>query len=112
MPVYHALQSVIGFASLQVLDLSNNSLDGIVGQCFELHSCAGESLDACDSTTVKTGASNLAILLLSSNSIEGELEAHSFPRSLSALTVSDNLLTGPVPEDCAQLSVFLAGENK
>ncbi|CAN0050348.1 unnamed protein product [Ectocarpus sp. 6 AP-2014] len=112
MPVYHALQSVIGFESLQVLDLSNNSLDGTVGQYFELHSCAGGSLDECDSITVKTGASNLAILLLSSNSIEGELEAHSFPRSLSALTVSDNLFTGPVPEDCAQLSVFLADGNE
>lgn len=114
MPVYQALQSVIGLASLQVLDLSGNALTGELEGSFEMLYCDGASLDACDSATtaVKTGASLMAIVLLASNSIEGGLEeAHALPRSLSVFSVSGNLLEGPVPEDYSRLSVFFAGEE-
>lgn len=111
MSVYLALQSVIGFTSLQMLDLSGNFLDGSMDQSLDLHFCDGIGVDACDSTGVKTGASAIAIVLLASNLIEGGLTS-SLPRSLSVLTVSDNQLSGPVPEDYSQLSVFMAGEKK
>ncbi|CAN0004076.1 unnamed protein product, partial [Hapterophycus canaliculatus] len=112
MSVYQALQSAISFASLQMLDLSSNILSGSMDQSFDLHYCDGVGSDACDTTVVKTGASTMAIVLLSSNLIEGELRTSSLPRSLSVLTVSDNLLIGPVPEDYAQLSVFMAEGNE
>lgn len=111
MSVYHALQSVISFGSLQVLDLSGNALSGDMEQLFHLHFCKGGNLSACDSTTSKAGGSNLVIALLTSNIIEGGLEDNSLPRSLSVLTVSDNLLHGPVPDDFSQLSVFMAGKK-
>lgn len=112
MPVYDALQSVISFASLQVLDLSGNALSGDMEQLFHLHYCEGGSLGACASTASKTGGSTMVIALLTSNTIEGGLETNSLPRSLSVLTVSDNLLHGPVPDDFSQLSVFMAGEKR
>ncbi|CAM9441770.1 unnamed protein product, partial [Pylaiella littoralis] len=112
MPVYHALQSVISFASLQVLDLSGNALTGDMEQLFHLHYCEGGSLDACDSTASKAGGSSLVIALLTSNEIDGGLQDDSLPRSLSVLTLSDNLLHGRVPDDFSQLSVFLAEGNE
>lgn len=112
MPVYDALQSVISFASLQVLDLSGNALSGDMEQIFRMHYCEGGGLSACDSTASKVGGSSWAITLLSSNEIEGGLEENSLPRSLSVLTVSDNLLHGPVPDDFSQLSVFMAGKKR
>ena len=111
MPVYDAIQSVVGFESLQTLDLSGNILNGDLEQSFELHYCEDGDLGTCDSTAFKTGASNMAIVLLASNLIEGGLDAMSLPRSLSVLTVSDNMLHGPVPDDFSQLSVFMAGEK-
>lgn len=112
MPVYHAIQSVVGFESLQTLDLSGNTLNGDLVQSFELHYCEGGGLGTCDSTTFKTGASNMAIVLLASNLIEGGLDAISLPRSLSVLTVSDNMLHGPIPDGFSQLSVFKAGKKR
>lgn len=111
MPAYDAIQSVIGFASLQVLDLSGNALSGNMEHSFDLYYCEGGSLGSCDSTATKTGASDIAIVLLASNRIEGGLDTVLLPRSMSVLTVSDNLLNGPVPADFSQLSVFMAGEK-
>ncbi|CAM9498693.1 unnamed protein product [Scytosiphon promiscuus] len=111
MPVYLALQAVIGFASLQVLDFSGNVLSGSMDQSFDLHFCDAAGSDPCESTVVKTGASAMAIVLLASNLIDGELEAISLPKSLSVLTVSANLLHGPVPEGYSQLAVFMAEGN-
>lgn len=112
MPVYDALQSVIGFSSLQVLDLSGNALSGDMEHSFDLHYCEGGSLGSCESTATKTGASDMAIVLLASNRIEGGVGAILLPRSMSVLTVSDNLLHGPVPDDFSQLSVLMAGEKR
>lgn len=113
MTVYHALQSVTSLSSLQTLDLSENALSGDFEGCFELRYCEeNDSLlspNACDATIVKTGASVLAVLLLASNVIEGELKEGALPSSLSVMTVSDNFLHGPVPDDFSQLSVFFAG---
>lgn len=111
MPAYDAIQSVIGFASLQVLDLSGNALSGNIENAFDLHYCEGGSLGSCDSTATKTGACDMAIVLLASNRIEGRLDEIVLPGSVSVLTVSDNLLHGPVPDDFSQLSVFMAGER-
>lgn len=112
MPAYHALQSVIGFTSLQVLDLSGNALSGNMEHSFDLHYCEEGILNSCDSVATTTGASDLAIVLLASNRIEGGLDSIFLPRSMSVLTVSDNLLHGPVPGDFSQLSVFQAGEKR
>eukprot|EP00903_Cladosiphon_okamuranus_P019409 g17845.t1 len=112
MPAYDAIQSVIGFASLQVLDLSGNALSGNIENAFDLHYCEGGSLGSCDSIVAKTGASDMAIVLLASNRIEGRLDEIVLPGSVSVLTVSDNLLHGPVPDDFSQLSVFLADGNE
>lgn len=123
MTVYRALQSVIGMVSLQTLDLSNNALSGVLKGSFEQHYC-GEGVSGggssnrysnCDSVSVTIGASMLAILLLSSNDVEGELEDNedndiTLPVSLSVLTVSDNSLYGSVPEGFSQLYVFFAGK--
>lgn len=112
MPAYHAIQSVVGFASLQVLDLSGNALSGNVEHAFDLYHCEGGSLGSCDSTATKTGASDMAIVLLASNRIEGALDETLLPGSMSVLTVSDNLLYGSVPDYFSQLSVFMAGERR
>lgn len=112
MTLYRALQSIITLPSLQMLDLSDNVLSGTLGGSFELYYCAGGGLDDCDSAELKAGASVMAVLLLASNLIEGELEkVDTLPRSLSVLTLSDNLLHGPVAENFSQLSVFYAGEG-
>lgn len=112
MPAYHAIQSAIGFASLQLLDLSGNALSGNMEHAFDLYHCEGGILGSCDSTATKTGASDMAIVLLASNRIEGALDETLLPGSMSVLTVSDNLLHGPVPDDFSQLSVFMAGERR
>eukprot|EP00752_Nemacystus_decipiens_P005285 g4793.t1 len=112
MPAYNAIQSVIGFASLQVLDLSANALSGSMEHAFDLHHCEGGSLGSCDSTVTKTGASDMAIVLLASNRIEGTLDETLLPASISVLTVSDNLLYGPVPNGFSKLSVFMADGNE
>ncbi|CAN0437806.1 unnamed protein product, partial [Laminaria digitata] len=115
MTVYAAMQSVVGLPSLQVLDLSSNALTGNLEGSFDLHYCdfdEGGSLSGgggggtCNTAVTKTRSSSLVIVLLASNLIGGGLEADSLPRSLSVLTLSDNLLHGPVPEDYSQLSVF------
>lgn len=112
MPAYDAIQSVIGFASLQVLDLSGNALSGNMEHSFDLNFCEGGNSVSCDSTAISTGASDVVVLLLASNRIDGGLDAISLPGSLSVLTVSDNLLHGPVPVEFSQLSVFMAGERR
>lgn len=111
MTVYRALQSIVGFSSLQALDLSHNALTGELRGSFDRYYCEGGGLNACNSAVVKTGASLLAIVLLASNFIEGGLKVEALPRSLTVFTVSDNLLQGPVPEDYSQLSAFFAGKK-
>lgn len=112
MPAYDAIQSVISLASLQVLDLSGNALIGNMENAFDLYYCEGGSLGSCDSTATKTGASDMTIVLLASNRIGGGLDGMSLPGSVSVLTVSDNLLHGPVPDYFSQLSVFMAGKRR
>lgn len=110
MSVYLALQSVISLSSLQTLDFSGNALSGNMEGSLEAYYCEGGDLNACDTAILST-RSVLTILLLASNFIEGGLQADALPRSLFVLTLSENMLYGPVPEDFSQLSVFFAGEE-
>ncbi|CAN0377750.1 unnamed protein product, partial [Discosporangium mesarthrocarpum] len=53
----------------------------------------------------------LNVLLLGSNKLSGELGGGALPRHLDILTLSDNRLQGPIPEDYGRLHVFHAGER-
>lgn len=111
MTVYLALQSIIGLPSLQTLDLSVNALSGELDDVFDVYHCDGGSLGDCESALRSSRAISLTTLLLAANEIEGTLEAVRLPESLFVLSVSNNQLQGPVPEDYSQLSVFFAGET-
>lgn len=116
MTVYQALQSCIGLRSLQSLDLSNNLLTGTLEGSFDWYYCqadgSGNSGSDCVTAVARSSTSSvLAILLLGSNFITGELGKEGIlPPSFSVLAVSDNVLYGPVPDDFSQLTVFFAGE--
>lgn len=110
MTLYDALQSIVGLASLQTVDFSNNTLSGTFEESFTMYYCQEGTSGACDSAGVKTGASSLTILLLASNTISGELQMETLPASLNVLTASDNLLEGRVPDSFSQLLAFFAGK--
>lgn len=117
MTVYQALQSCMGLQSLQSLDLSNNVLTGTLEGAFDWYYCQEDDSGNSGSSAYVTEALRsstsvvLAILFLGSNFMSGALEEESaLPSSLSVLTVSDNLLYGPVPDDFSQLAVFFVGE--
>lgn len=109
MTAYHALQSVIGWPSLQILDLSNNELSGTLEGSFERHYCQEGGGGACEFSGIKMGASVLSIVLLASNVITGELLDVTLPPSLSVLSISGNMLHGSLPGGYAQLLIFFAG---
>lgn len=109
MTAYDALQSVIGWSSLQILDLSNNELSGTLEGSFERHYCREGGVGACEFSGIKMGASVLSIVLLASNAITGELLSVNLPPLLSILSISGNMLHGALPGAYAQLLIFFAG---
>ncbi|XP_037494725.1 receptor-like protein 33 [Jatropha curcas] len=91
-------KSICNATSLQVLDLSNNDLNG------ELPACLIERSE------------NLGVLNLRRNRFNSSIP-NNFPRNckLKTLDVSGNLLEGPVPQsliNCAILEVLDLGSNK
>lgn len=109
--VHDTLQSVIGWSTLQTLDLRNNLLSGTLDGSLDMYYCEDEASGACGAVGVRSGGSSLATLLLSSNLISGELRETMLPSSLLVLTLSNNLLHGAVPDSFSQLRVFLASEK-
>jgi hypothetical protein len=106
---YTALQTVLGWPSVSVLDLSSNRLLGDLDGALRVYYCADGPASCLDIRQSKT---RLSVLLLRENEISGEVpESSSLPPVLSFLDISGNSMWGAVPDSYEQLSFLLLGGN-
>ena len=70
---YSALQTVVRWRSLQILDLSDNALTGSVEDALTLYVCEGLGSAECGANTSSVGAPSLRVLKLDGNALTGEM---------------------------------------
>ncbi|CAM9125730.1 unnamed protein product, partial [Discosporangium mesarthrocarpum] len=107
MAAYNALQSVIGWSSLQSLDLSYNAISGALVDALALYACVGMGSNGCSRSQLVSGAATFNALFLQGNTLTGTLPSvvdKSTRASLNVLDVSDNLnIMGGIPDNYSSL---------